>query len=559
MEEGSDGSSSVLSSPSSTSATSAVSFKKQPLHLYGEYKPLSGVYNKHHQPLPLALTGIKDSNSEGFISALKSLQSKIHQLEVDRTLAAGKFKKLSDETRHQVLSSGARENQREKERSNEDGRASRETTSPERQPTRDFSHRLDSLDTRYSLQLQEIELMKDRLKRTTGEQDGREKENQETIDLSTPPPPPPLLSDVSPLKETEERLQILEDKQAKLQAEQVFASSKLDNLEGRLLQKQWQKRQAQKTAPSRLQYLDDDDDRDRRDGGQRRKKKAPVTTTCSHRRKPPATADSVAVSKPIPGVHYHLRMKDVPFVVGTSTGPSHSVTANYQKVVSLMKSHNPLLCGAVAANSIPNPPPKRKTSPRGSKKKKKSCSFGSKPSCEELEGLLVALEAEFGRLTFEHSELATSLQQQQRQKKETSPSKSPQSPSRQDPVIGEIESELSRIVEQLEGKMEQIQIVKKLLASERKHRQVDTSNPKSHKKGRSYTDSHYHHDDDKSRSTSHHCTCSCYCTATRGDAASTRDCIAASSPRAFCNDNLKMLRKMKRLQTTLQRDDLSWT
>ena len=87
----------------------------------------------------------------------------------------------------------------------------------------DFSHRLDSLDTRYSLQLQEIELMKDRLKRATGDQDGREKENQETIDLSTLPPPPPL-SDVSPLKETEERLQILEDKQAKLQAEQVFAS-----------------------------------------------------------------------------------------------------------------------------------------------------------------------------------------------------------------------------------------------------------------------------------------------------------------------------------------------
>ena len=91
----------------------------------------------------------------------------------------------------------------------------------------DFSHRLDSLDTRYSLQLQEIELMKDRLKRATGDQDGREKENQETIDLSTLPPPPlppPPLSDVSPLKETEERLQILEDKQAKLQAEQVFAS-----------------------------------------------------------------------------------------------------------------------------------------------------------------------------------------------------------------------------------------------------------------------------------------------------------------------------------------------
>lgn len=63
-----------------------------------------------------------------------------------------------------------------------------------------------------------------------------------------------------------------------------------------------------------------------------------------------------------------------------------------------MKSHNPLLCGAVAANAISNPPPKRKTSPRGCKKRK-GRGLGSGPSCEELEGLLVALEAEFGRLT----------------------------------------------------------------------------------------------------------------------------------------------------------------
>ncbi|KAI9331737.1 hypothetical protein BDR26DRAFT_662512 [Obelidium mucronatum] len=36
--------------------------------------------------------------------------------------------------------------------------------------------------------------------------------------------------------------------------------------------------------------------------------------------------------------------RDMPFVVGTSTNKSHSVTANLQTVYSLLKAHNPALC-----------------------------------------------------------------------------------------------------------------------------------------------------------------------------------------------------------------------
>ena len=84
----------------------------------------------------------------------------------------------------------------------------------------DLAHRLDSLDSRYLLQLREIELLKERLNKATG----GEKENQEILQDQILTPPPPLHG-VSPLEDnTEERLQLLEDKHAKLHAEQAFTS-----------------------------------------------------------------------------------------------------------------------------------------------------------------------------------------------------------------------------------------------------------------------------------------------------------------------------------------------
>lgn len=84
----------------------------------------------------------------------------------------------------------------------------------------DLAHRLDSLDSRYLLQLREIELLKERLNKATS----GEKENQEILQDQILTPPPPLHG-VSPLKDnTEERLQLLEDKHAKLHAEQAFTS-----------------------------------------------------------------------------------------------------------------------------------------------------------------------------------------------------------------------------------------------------------------------------------------------------------------------------------------------
>lgn len=43
----------------------SASLKEAPAHLNQQYEPLTEVYARHNQPLPLKVTGIKDSNSEG--------------------------------------------------------------------------------------------------------------------------------------------------------------------------------------------------------------------------------------------------------------------------------------------------------------------------------------------------------------------------------------------------------------------------------------------------------------------------------------------------------------
>ena len=67
-----------------------------------------------------------------------------------------------------------------------------------------------------------------------------------------------------------------------------------------------------------------------------------------------------------------------------SVTPSHSVGANYQNVLALMKTHSPLLCGAVAATRGRMATARR---------------LPSSVSHAELRSLLAGLEEELGRLT----------------------------------------------------------------------------------------------------------------------------------------------------------------
>ena len=80
-----------------------------------------------------------------------------------------------------------------------------------------------------------------------------------------------------------------------------------------------------------------------------------------------------------------------------STAPSHSLAANYQRVLALMKYHNPVICGAAAANIVAG---RGRSSRKADKKRGR---WSQLPPCgateEEVRGLLAVLEEEFGRMT----------------------------------------------------------------------------------------------------------------------------------------------------------------
>ncbi|KAM4742598.1 centrosomal protein of 57 kDa isoform 2-T2 [Anableps anableps] len=90
--------------------------------------------------------------------------------------------------------------------------------------------------------------------------------------------------------------------------------------------------------------------------------------------------------------HYRLSLKDVPFVTGTSVACSHSVRANVQAVLSLLKQHQPHLCNRHVLSHHTNHSEISSHSDRSS----------TSSTCgEELSELLQALQEELHLLSLE--------------------------------------------------------------------------------------------------------------------------------------------------------------
>ncbi|KAI3354274.1 hypothetical protein L3Q82_018811, partial [Scortum barcoo] len=113
--------------------------------------------------------------------------------------------------------------------------------------------------------------------------------------------------------------------------------------------------------------------------------------------------------------HYRLSLRDVPFVAGMSVGCSHSVRANVQSVLSLLKRHQPHHTSATAVSSLATQTAATET---GSRRHSDTSSSSSCSSGEELSELLQALQEELRLMSLEQDELMrqveTSLSEQER-------------------------------------------------------------------------------------------------------------------------------------------------
>ncbi|XP_036926969.1 centrosomal protein of 57 kDa isoform X1 [Acanthopagrus latus] len=202
--------------------------------------------------------------------------------------------------------------------------------------------------------------------------------------------------------------------------------------------------------------------------------------------------------------HYRLSLRDVPFVAGTvSVGCSHSVRANVQSVLSLLKRHQPHLCNSRVLSNSANG-----YETGGSRlSDTSSSSSSSSASGEELSELLQALQEELRLMSLEQDELTRQVEacvsEQERK---------------------DLQREQERLLLKMERKGEQISKLYKHKAQIKKFRKAQ-SRPNSAKEVRVTTT-----------------------VSTRGRSAG----AVKVRPGERSKRNLRLLRDMKALQTSLR-------
>ncbi|XP_047191523.1 centrosomal protein of 57 kDa isoform X2 [Scophthalmus maximus] len=200
--------------------------------------------------------------------------------------------------------------------------------------------------------------------------------------------------------------------------------------------------------------------------------------------------------------HYRLSLRDVPFVAGTSVGCSHSVRANVQSVLSLLKRHQPHLCNSRVLSDNAN------GCGAISRRHSDNSSSSSSASGEGLSELLQALHEELRLMSVEHDELMRQVED-----------------SVTDQERRELQKEQERLLLKMERKGEQISKLYKHKTQMKKLRKEANSRHNSGNEVRVTT------------------------------TVSTRGCSAGAvklRPGERSKRNLMLLRDMKALQTSLR-------
>ncbi|XP_035686758.1 centrosomal protein of 57 kDa-like isoform X1 [Branchiostoma floridae] len=486
--------------PTTYQPEGASGFDRSPsLASYQEYPPTRPFINypEYTRSPSKPVSTFPESNSRAVISALKGLQDKIRKLELERTLAEDNLRSLASETQQYKNALQKRDSEEEEERLEV-----REPTIPlsrhsQAKPRASFQQMMDQLsqgeakcqamngklndtqselwraylplhagsdadthatiipeiesqlgaaEQRCNLLEKQLDYMRKMVQNAETERNRamerqvaleRERDTY-TRDERTSVP------DSSPAHRREalgkaDKLADLEREQQKLVAMQTLAENKIKELQERLKEEQHQRKLVQQRTnelqtqaeTNRILLEAASPQSSPKPKKKKVKKKKASKQQCSSR---PRTQ---------PGTHYRLNLGDIPFVAGKSTTPSHSLGANVQRVIALMKRHNPALCNDQMAN--------RKTARRLLPSSGDSSTASASES--ELSDLLQGLQDEFGQMSFEHQDLT----QQIREAEDTL--------GRED-----LERELEQLVKRMEAKGEQIAKLRKHKMQLKKHK-----------------------------------------------------------------------------------------
>ncbi|KAK7487760.1 hypothetical protein BaRGS_00021027, partial [Batillaria attramentaria] len=589
----------VLTTASPQSTSQASSFLADDVvdtsfHPYPSQRPF--INTDYRRPGAKPVMSYPESNRDGVMSALRSLQEKMAKLEMERQEAESNLRTLTSETKSYrntlnrqdrssptSLRNGAYDAGLNSHQQGQRSTALTEDSSPVSQSSRGFGFpvgssfrpgvstaprrnqmggvhfdvddddtdsrqrargyseptssprltsqqqanglesQLSSAETRCQLLEKQLDYMKKMVQNAEVE---RSQAEQKAEVLQRQTEPSPLTPDY---RAQLDRIGMLERDHLRLTATQTLAEAKIKELEEKLRDERNHRHMLQEraldlesaaishkilldTAPIPNKNTTSSTAKSKKMSAVKKKKKKPAP-------KKPLSAKSE------PMKHYRLNLAEIPFVAGKSTAPSHAVGANVQKVLAMMKSHNLALCSSLynghSCNGDLGSAHGRCNSP--------SLSSGSSISLDQdLADLLAQLQDEFGQLSFEHQEYMRQIHEAK------------------DPRIREdLERELDSLVVRMEAKGQQISKVRqhqqKLEDAKRQARKPGKKSDHGSHSAMGRLSSFHRHADDHN-----------------GNARPKSSKNTGQNVGNIANPSLNVLKDMRKLQSTLRRDDLCW-
>ncbi|KAM5179768.1 centrosomal protein of 57 kDa isoform 2-T2 [Mantella aurantiaca] len=413
-----------------------------------------------------------ESNGKAIISALKNLQEKLRRLELDRQKAEENIKQLAKE------SSDYRQQLDDQRQSKDD------VVEDVSRRNKDLTRQLLAAQSRCSLLERQLEYMKKTVRNAESE---RNSVLQKQVSLESDQ----ALEKIN----LGEKLDKLEQEYMKLTTIQVVSENKIRDIEQKLREEEHQRKRIEDKAAQLQSNLETN--RILFKSLTSLTKDTKSTKAASYTEKAASSVSHSRHTQP----HYRLSLGDVPFVAGKSTAPSHSVAANVQHVIHLMKQHKKVLCNERVVSDQPID---------GKRYGVRWKNDTDSKAYQDLSDLLLTLEDEFGQMSFDHQELLKQIHK-----------------AHSDRLKMDLEFELATLVKRMEAKADQITKLAKLLRESRPRKEPSTQGPKSPQRGK--------------------------------DRPSSKTRQGRGSPGEKSKKNLQLLRDMQTLQSSLQRDDIHWS
>ncbi|XP_035420718.1 LOW QUALITY PROTEIN: centrosomal protein CEP57L1 [Cygnus atratus] len=373
--------------------------------------PASFAYTESKQLAALGVDMPSISNNQAVVAALRTLQEKIHRLELEKSQAEDNLCSLS-------IAAAQYKNALEHESYKKDT-AHQELM----QQRKVISVQLNATQSRCSLLEKQLDYMRKMVS-------SAELEKKMVLEQQTQLQKEKDQNQVE-LHAKLEKLEVLEKECLKLTATQKIAEDKIKHLEEKLSKEEHQHKLIQDKATqlqkgfeiSRISMSSVSSE------NERKKKK--------RKKNKPKKQKNPTMKKTHPS-QFHVKAGVLPFVAGKSVSSSHSVSANVQSVLHIMKHRCPRITSQRQDGATPGISGQTALS-----KPVSSCSTSSTVT-GNLSDLLLAIQDEMRQRSFEHQELLKQIQETQDSK-----------------VQEDLEQKLSCLVKQMNIKEEQISKLKK--------------------------------------------------------------------------------------------------